>query len=141
MAVLTKAQLLAQIAQLWPNNDNEEISEGDLRTVGINIIDSLPGLVLDAILIDPASVDGIELSKDVSVDGEITLGLAAVVAGAHGRYAAIIDNPDGDPADFSAASFTAAGAIMANSDTLATPDYSGASQFITLAFATPESAA
>ena len=27
MAVLTKAELLAQVAALWPNNDNEEISE------------------------------------------------------------------------------------------------------------------
>ena len=41
MAVRTKAELKAQIAALWPDNDNEEISEGDLRSVGDDIADSL----------------------------------------------------------------------------------------------------
>ena len=41
MAVLTKDELRAQIALLWLDNDNEEISEGDLRTVGVDLVDSL----------------------------------------------------------------------------------------------------
>ena len=41
MAVLTKDELRAKIALLWLDNDNEEVSEGDLRTVGVDLVDSL----------------------------------------------------------------------------------------------------
>ena len=41
MAVRTLAELKAQIAALWADNDNEEISEADLRSVGDDIADSV----------------------------------------------------------------------------------------------------
>ena len=92
--------------------------------------------VLDAIRAD-GTVSGIELVKDTSQSDIITLRIQAVTVASHGRYAALVDNQDGDPADFPAAVFTAAAAVMANSDTIASPAYSGTRTFITLGFATP----
>ena len=92
--------------------------------------------VLDAIRAD-GSVSGIELIKDTSVDGQITLTIRAVVAAVVTRYAALVDNADADPADFTASVFEAADATSSMSDTFATPAYAGANQFISLGFATP----
>ena len=79
----------------------------------------------------------LELSKDTSVDDQITLTLAEMAVASHTRYAAIVDNPNADPADFPASVFTAAGAASSDTDTIVAPGYAGLSTFVTLGFATP----
>ena len=87
------------------------------------------GDVLDAVRVDPVAVKGIELERERMPDS-LTLRLAGKQTGAHSRFAALIDNMDANPADFTAGIFTGLGAVMADSDTLATPAYMGASQFV-----------
>ena len=93
--------------------------------------------VLDAIRIDDTPIMGIELERDAAVPNILTIRLIAQPVHVMGRYAAIVDNANGAPADFTADVFAAAAAVMSNAHEFATPAYAGASQFLSLGFATP----
>ena len=166
MAVLTRAAWDTIVNQLIDSGGTPRISAADARTVLddlgdsvvfkdeiIDVIDDMLGgntwqtggggggtgvslaQVFNAIR-TAGTVNGIELDKDVS-GSVLTLTLQMVAVGSHGRYAAIIDNTDRDPTEFTAAIFGASGAVMANSDTIAAPAYAGSSTFVSLGFATP----
>ena len=166
MAVLTRAAWDTIVNQLIDSGGTPRISAADARTVLddlgdsvvfkdeiIDVIDDMLGgntwqtggggggggvslaQVFNAIR-TAGTVNGIELAKEVS-GSVLTLTLQMVAVGAHGRYAAIIDNTNRDPTEFTAAIFGASGAVMANSDTIAAPAYAGSSTFVSLGFATP----
>ena len=166
MAVLTRAAWDTIVNQLIDSGGTPRISAADARSVLddlgdsvvfkdelIDVIDDMLGgntwqtggggggtgvslaQVFNAIR-TAGTVNGIELAKGVS-GSVLTLTLQMVAVGAHGRYAAIIDNTNRDPTEFTAAIFTAPGAVMANSDTIAAPAYAGSSTFVSLGFATP----
>ena len=92
---------------------------------------------LDAIRVDDAAVNGIELERDASVPNVLTIRLILEPVHVMGRYAAIVDNGNANPADFTADVFTAAEATRSNDEQFAIPAYAGAEQFVSLGFATP----
>ena len=167
MATRTYAALINQMNTLLDDNNMGRLSAADLRSVLRDIIDSLAfkanlvgnintllgnmtwqqgggtgggGLdlqaVLNAILVS-GHAQNIELYKDTSVADKITITIRNVAVASHTRYAAILENTNENPADFTANHFTQSGATQSNTNILAAPAYTGSNAFVTLGIATP----
>ena len=161
------SSLRNQMETLLADNNAGRLSAADLRSVMMDMLDSLAfkanlvdnintllgnmtwqegggsggtgvalQTVLNAILVS-GNVQNIELYKDTNTDDQITITLRGVAVATHTRYAAIMDNTDEDPADFTANHFTETGATESNTNIFAAPAYTGSNAFVTLGIATP----